>query len=152
MRIGSLENQGPTRAQKRGHRWTLVNVFVRGLAHYYSPMENTVYGMNKKPPGLSHRPATWVSVCFLLSTWQRCGLHMRLEVWQPDLQLMFRDLGNSLSNCPRIHHFKRRSRPRASSALRSLYKQIGYARPQWCSCAIRCFVTGIITFVPGRMS
>jgi hypothetical protein len=98
----------------------------------------------QEPPPVSRidrLPGSPSAFCFALCTWQRCGMHMRLEVWQSDLQLMFRDLGNSLSNCPRTHHFKRRSLPRAPSALRSLYKQIGYARPQWCSCAIRCFVT-----------
>ena len=51
VRIDNTEKEVPTRAQKPVMRWTLVNVFVRALAHdYYSRMENTVHGMNKKLP------------------------------------------------------------------------------------------------------
>ena len=79
-----------------------------------------------------------------------CGMQMRLEVWQPDLQLVFRDHGELALQLSEDPPFKRRSLPRASSALRTLYKQIGYARPQGCSCAIRCYVTVESTsFFPG---
>lgn len=95
----------PQRGRKSGSPLDACEYICDSSCSYYcSQMENTVHGMNKKLP-VSHRPAAWISVCFSLSTWQRClSMHMRLEVWQPDLGLEFRDLGSSLSNCPRIHH------------------------------------------------
>jgi hypothetical protein len=66
-------------------------------------------------------------------------MHMRLEAWQPDLHLVFRDLGSSFSNCPRIYPSRMKACRERHRHLRMLYKQIGYARPRRRFCAIRCF-------------
>jgi hypothetical protein len=57
-------------------------------------------------------------------------MHMRLEVWRPDLHLVFRDLGNSLSSCPRIYNSRTKACRECHRHLRTLYKQISYARPR----------------------
>jgi hypothetical protein len=101
----STRRKEPRRGRKSGSPLDACEYICESSCSYYcSQMENSPRH-EQETPGLSHRPAAWISVCFSLSTWQRClSMHMRLEVWQPDLELVFRDLGSSLSNCPRIHH------------------------------------------------
>jgi hypothetical protein len=63
----------------------------------------------RETPGLLYRPATRISVYLSLSTWQRClSMHMRLEVWQPDLHPRSRELALQLSEDP---PFKNESLP-----------------------------------------